>query len=108
MYLYENTRYGIQAAPSATGAAPSANNLAQAAIGLPDVSYRQATFNLMGKYALDKKSDIRLDFIYQEAKLKEWTWGNNGTPFVYADNTSLSMNENQHVSYLGARYFYKF
>lgn len=108
MYLNDNNHFGLSASPSATGAAPSAANLNQAAIGLPDVLYRQTTLNLAGKYALDKRSHVRLDYVYQEAKLNEWAWGSNGVPFVYADNTTLSLKANQSVSYLGARYYYGF
>jgi MtrB/PioB family decaheme-associated outer membrane protein len=107
-YIKDTTSFGLSAAGSATGAAPTAANLQQAAIGLPSVDFSQATLSLYGKYSLDKKSDILVDLIHQRAKLKEWSWGNNGVPFVYADNTTVNLQQNQSVSYLGARYIYKF
>lgn len=76
--------------------------------GLPDVTYRVASLKLFGKYALAKNADIRVDLVHQRAKLDEWTWGYNGTAFTYSDNTTVSMQPNQNVTYLGAGYIYKF
>lgn len=107
-YLNDATKYGLSAASSVTGAAPSATNLAQAAIGLPDVSYQSTTLNLYGKYALRKNADIRVSLIHQRAELKEWSWSNNGTSFVYQDGTTVGMNPDQSVTFLGVSYIYKF
>lgn len=102
-YIDDITKYGIAAAPGA-----NANNIAQAATyGLPDVEYRQTRLNLFGKYALEKNADIRVDFIHQRTKLDEWTWGYNGVPFAYSDNTTISLNQNQNVTFAGIRYIYK-
>ena len=75
---------------------------------LPDVTYRVTTLKLYGKYALQNNADVRLDFVHQNAMLDEWTWGNNGIPFTYSDNTTVAMQSNQNVNYLGASYIYKF
>ncbi len=75
---------------------------------MPDVTYRVTSLKLFGKYALRKNSDIRVDLVHQNVKLDEWTWGNNGTPFAYSDNTTVSMQPNQNVTFLGASYVYKF
>ncbi|WP_374261421.1 MtrB/PioB family decaheme-associated outer membrane protein [Zoogloea sp.] len=72
--------------------------------GLPDVTFRQFTVRMFGKYAVEKNSAVRLDFIHQRTKLNEWTWGYNGTPFVYSDNSTVYLNPRQSVSYLGATY----
>ena len=76
--------------------------------GLPDVTYRVTSLKLFGKYALDKSADIRVDLMHQSAKFNEWTWGSDGVPFAYSDNTTVSMQPNQSVTFLGARYIYKF
>ena len=102
VYLNDNTHYGLQATPGSTVA-----NQNQAIVGLPDVSYRQTSLSLYGNYALDKHSNLRLDLIHQDYRLKEWTWSNNGTPFVFSDGTSVTMNPNQHVTFLGLTYIYK-
>jgi MtrB/PioB family decaheme-associated outer membrane protein len=101
-------QYAFDAAPSATGAPPSANNLAQAAIGLPDVVLKKTTLAVFGNYAMAKNSDIRVDVVHQQTKLDEWVWGYNGVPFTYADNTTVSQKQTQSVTFIGARYIYKF
>mgnify|MGYP003758451281 FL=1 len=87
-------------------ASASAANVAflAASGGLPDVTYRQVTLRMFGKYALEKNSAVRVDFIHQHTTLNEWTWGYNGTPFVFSDNTTVYLNPKQNVSYLGATY----
>jgi len=116
-YLNDVNKYGLQASPTLSGAtlaiplgvytAPSAANLAQAAIGLPDVTFRQTTLSLFGKYALEKNADLRVSLVVQRARFNEWTWGNNGVPFTYADNTTVSLKQEQNVTFVGAAYIYK-
>lgn len=107
-YLNDSTKYALAAMPSVTGAPASTTNAAQAALGLPDVTYRSTTINLYGKYALQKNADIRFNLIHQRAELKEWSWVNNGTSFVYQDGTTVSMEPRQSVTFLGVTYVYKF
>jgi hypothetical protein len=107
-YFNDVNKYGLVAAPSATGAPPSAANLAQAAIGLPDVSLKKTTVGVFGNYSVAKNSDIRVDLIHQQAKLDEWVWGYNGVPFTYADNTTVTQKQTQNVTFIGARYIYRF
>jgi MtrB/PioB family decaheme-associated outer membrane protein len=76
--------------------------------GLPDVTYRETKLNLYGKYALQKDADVRVDLIRYQAKLDEWAWGYAGVPFVYQDNTTVTINPNQSVTLLGVTYIYKF
>lgn len=76
--------------------------------GLPDVTYRETRLNLWGKYALRKNADLRVDLINYQAKLDEWTWGYNGVPFTYQDNTTVGINPDQSVTFIGASYIYKF
>lgn len=117
-FNYQNdlNKYGIQ--PHATLSvntgtagvyvAPSATNLGQAAIGLPDVTFRQTTLSLFAKYAIDRNSDARVSLGVQRSTFNEWTWSNNGVPFTYADNTTVTMKQQQNVSFIGASYSYKF
>ncbi|MDD5175046.1 MAG: MtrB/PioB family decaheme-associated outer membrane protein [Sterolibacterium sp.] len=83
------------------------NGAALAGGGLPDVKYRLTTLKLFGKYALEKNVDFRIDLAHQRARLEEWTWGYNGVPFAYSDNTSVGLQPNQSVTYLGATYIYR-
>lgn len=82
--------------------------LAQLAIGLPDASFRQSGLNLYAKYALRKNADLRFDLVHNRVRFVEWTWGYNGVPFAYADNTTVTMQDTQNVTYLGISYVYKF
>lgn len=115
-YLRDVNKYGLAATPTTSGTlpgpltsvAPNAVNVAQAAIGLPDLAFHQINVRLFGKYAIDKKSSVRLDLIHQRARLNEWQWENNGVPFAYADNTTVNMLQSQNVTVVGLSYIHKF
>ncbi len=83
-------------------------NTAAEVSNLPDNTYRATILKLWGKYAIDKKSDIRLDLIQQWATYQDWTWGYNGVPFTYSDNSTVTIQPTQNVTFLGVRYIYKF
>jgi hypothetical protein len=85
-----------------------ASGNSQAAGVLPDVSYRTVTLKLFGKYALTTNSDVRVDLAYQNLTINEWTWSNNGVPFAYSDNSTVTMQPNQNATYLGVKYVYRF
>ncbi len=74
---------------------------------LPDVLYRLTSYKLFGKYALEKSADVRVDLIHQRAKLDEWTWGYAGVPFFVSDYTTVTMEPEQHVTFVGVSYIYK-
>jgi len=95
-YLDDSNRYGL------------GSGNADAAGVLPDVSYRMTALRLYGKYALNNSADIRVDLVHQKVKFNEWTWGYAGVPFAYSDNTTVTMQPSQNVTYLGVRYVYKF
>ena len=115
-YVNDINKYGIAAATGTAGTRltgltltqPSANNLAQAAVGLPDVVFRKTLVSFYGQYTLDKRSDIRLDLAHQKAKYDDWVWGTATAPFVYADNTLVKQQVDQSVTFVGVTYIYKF
>lgn len=76
--------------------------------GLPDVTYRETSLKLFGKYALQKNADIFLNLIHRAVKFDEWAWGYNGKPFSYSDNSTVLIQQSQRVTFLGASYIYKF
>jgi hypothetical protein len=76
--------------------------------GLPDATYHVTSFKLYGKYALQKEATVRVDLVHQSVRFSEWTWGYNGIPFAYSDNTTVTMQQNQSINYLGASYIYQF
>lgn len=104
MYANDTNRYGQSLNP-----ALSAANLTALATtgGLPDVVFRQTTLRLYSLFTLEKNSALRLDLIHQRTKLDEWTWGYNGVPFAYSDNTTISQQTEQNVTFLGVTYIYK-
>lgn len=88
-----------------TGAAASATPL-------PDITNRLTRIALFGKYKLEKSSEIRLDYIFEQWKTDDWTWQfSNGAPFSYGtntDGTTVTLDKKQSANFLGIRYIYKF
>jgi hypothetical protein len=41
-------------------------------------------------------------------KEKAGWWGYNGVPFAYSDNTTVTAQPNQNVSFIGVSYVYRF
>ena len=76
--------------------------------GLPDVTYTLLRLKLYGEYAVQKNAYVRLDLIHHRTFFNEWTYNFNGTPFLYSDNTIITAQERQRVTFLGASYVYKF
>jgi MtrB/PioB family decaheme-associated outer membrane protein len=115
-YLKDANHYNIAAATGTSGALPgvltqvpaSAANLAQAAVGLPDATFRQLGLKLWLNYALQKSSDLRFTVMHTRIQFDEWQWSYNGVPFIYADNTTVSMRPEQRTSYLGVSYIHRF
>ena len=102
--LKDKTHYGL-GAPSGA----SANNVAQDAIGLPDVQFRELRLAAYMNFALAKNSDVRLDVMRVNSFLDEWAWQGIGVPYFYSDNTTVGLvNRDQHVTFLGASYIYRF
>lgn len=88
--------------------ATSANNVAQNAVGLPDVTFSDLRYGLWAKYAFSKQADVRFDVTRIDIKLEEWSWGFNGVPFVYSDGTTVSLQPHQQTTFVAARFIYKF
>jgi hypothetical protein len=75
--------------------------------GLPNIVYRQTALKLFGKYAVDKKSTVRVDLVHQRSNVNDWAWGYNGVPYTYSDGTTVSQKPSQSVSVLGVTYVYQ-
>jgi MtrB/PioB family decaheme-associated outer membrane protein len=103
-YINDRNIYA-QGLDSAASAANQAF-LAQSG-GLPDVTFRNYRLKLFGKYALQKNADLRVEVVHDRSQLNEWTWGNNGVPFLYSDNTTVSINPDQRVTYVSVVYTYR-
>lgn len=70
---------------------------------LPDVSTKLTSLKIFGKYAIQKNSGVRLDYIYDRFHTNDWTW----TTFTYTDGTTLTQNPNQKVHFIGVSYYYR-
>ena len=97
LFSYETNRYA-QGVVAGITAQPK---------DLPAVAYRQTILSLFGKYALDKKSGVRLDFVHASYYTNEWYWSNAGVPFFYSDGTTVTQQGTQSVNMLKASYIYK-
>ena len=84
------------------------NRYNQTGGSLPNVTYRVASLKLFGKYALQKNSDVRVDLVHQATTFNGWSWGSNGQAFAYSDNTTVTLQPHQCVTFLGGSYVYKF
>ncbi|MBP9907682.1 MAG: MtrB/PioB family outer membrane beta-barrel protein, partial [Rhodoferax sp.] len=72
-----------------------------------DIVLRQSVLKLFGKYALDKRSAIRVDFIHQNTHFNDWSWAYNGVPYTYSDGTTVTQQERQSASFIGISYVYQ-
>ena len=115
-YINDINKYGVAAATGTAGnrltgltvTQPSATNLAQAAVGLQDVTYRKSVAGVYGQYMINKTSDVRLDVIHQKTKYNDWVWGSDTAPFNYADNTIVKQQVDQRVTFFAVTYIYRF
>jgi MtrB/PioB family decaheme-associated outer membrane protein len=78
---------------------------------LPDIQNSVSKLILFSSYALDKSTELRVDLMHERWKTNDWSWMFAGmTPFTYtgADGTTVTANQKQSTSFIGARYIYKF
>src|SRR5262245_3880690 len=79
---------------------------------LPSITNKMTRVNLHALYALQKNSEVRFDYIYEQWKTDDWTWlFANGTPFTYGattDGTQVIQAPKQSSNFVGARYIYRF
>ena len=74
--------------------------------GLPEITFRRTELRLYGTYAWTPRSTIRLDAAYQRLTYTDWQFGLPGAPFLYSDNTTVNLQPDQNVGYLGVSYIY--
>jgi hypothetical protein len=88
--------------------ASTAAQVAQNALGLPNVTFVETRYTIFARYAVNKQVDLRFDAGRIVSKLEEWAWGFNGVPFTFSDNTTVALNPYQSVTYGMARFIYRF
>jgi hypothetical protein len=74
--------------------------------GLPDVVFRRMDLRLFGTYAFSDRSTFRADASYQRLTYEDWGWAFGGTPFLYSDNSTVYLQPDQNVGYIGFSYIY--
>jgi len=75
-----------------------------AVTSLPDVHTKLTRVNLFARYALQKNTGVRLDYIFDRYKTDDWTW----PTWTFADGTTLTQNPNQKINFVGVSYYYRF
>ena len=86
---------------------------AVSAIGpLPDITNTMTRIKLYATYAVQKTSEVRVEYTHEIWKTDDWSWMfANGTPFTYGattDGTSVSQAPKQTADWLAVRYIYRF
>jgi hypothetical protein len=104
-YIDQTDKYVQSLGPDA---APGSAQLLAATGGLPEVVYRRTELRVYGAYDLTANSLLRFDAAYQKLKYEDWGYAYGGTPFLYSDNTTVYLQPNQNVGYLGLSYMYTF
>jgi MtrB/PioB family decaheme-associated outer membrane protein len=70
----------------------------------PDVSYERTVFKLTGKYALQKNTGLRFQYIRDRFSTNDWTWDT----WTYSDGSRVMPNSQQTVNFLGVTGYYDF
>ncbi len=86
--------------------APGSAQLLAVTGGLPDITYRRTELRLFGTYAFSEKSTVKLDAAYQRLTYDDWGYTYNGVPFLYSDNSTVTLQPQQNVGYVGVSYLY--
>lgn len=87
---------------------------ARTTVALPDIENKVLKIALFAQYAIEKQSDIRVDYIHERWQTNDWSWTNGaGTAFTYGgttgnDGTTVLAAQRQNSDFVGVRYIYRF
>ena len=70
---------------------------------IPTITTKMTRLTVFGRYALDPRSGIRLDYVYDRFSSDDWTWQN----FTFLDGTQLLEPSVQKVNFFLVSYYYK-
>jgi hypothetical protein len=71
---------------------------------LPDITYRQNTLRFFGTYGFDKDTKLRLDYVVDNRRIRDWTWSG----YTYSDGTRIAANAEDTVHFVGISVHYAF
>lgn len=110
--LYSRNVSKYQQSVTALNGTAGTNTTANFSLGVPDIENKLIRLSLFTSYALDKSSDLRVDFIHERWETDDWTWMfANGNAFTYGmttDGTQVTSDPKQTSNFVGVRYIYKF
>lgn len=80
---------------------------------LPDITNRLIRLNLFATYAVQKRSEVRLDYIHERWRSDDWSWyfADRTTPFTYGattDGTQVIDPKRQTADFVGVRFIHRF
>jgi len=79
---------------------------------LPDITNTVTRIKLHAAYAVQKTSEVRVEYTHEIWKTDDWSWMfANGTTFTYGtttDGTQVSQAPKQTADWLAVRYIYRF
>ena len=82
------------------------------AVPLPDITNKMTRIKLHADYALQKTSEVRVEYAYERWQTDDWSWMfADGTPFTYGtttDGTQVAQAPKQTANWLAVRYIYRF
>ena len=106
LYILDKNVYNTGIDALATAANQALFNSGQ--LYVPDATYRDVRFKVYGTYLLQKNSDLKMEVVHDRTKLDEWTWGWAGVPWLYSDNTTVTLQPVQNVTFVSLVYTYRF
>jgi MtrB/PioB family decaheme-associated outer membrane protein len=69
----------------------------------PDAHFDLTRINLFVKYAIQKNSGVRVNYIFDRWSTDDWTWRN----WTYSDGTRVLEDPTQKVHFVGVSYYYR-
>lgn len=64
---------------------------------LPDTTFTQTSLRMFGRYAVSKATSLRLDYIWDQRKMDDYTWSN----WQYSDGTKVFVSPRQTTQIIG-------
>jgi len=102
-YSRDVNRYDIKVGQVAAGNAANSPVYPGAGV-LPDTVYQLNSLHLFGKYTVSKTASARLDYVFDDRKMDDYTWSR----YRYSDGTTVSAKPHQITHLIGVSYTQSF